>query len=84
MQAYTQPNSGIESFEVVNDFEMNIKFKGSNKVYTYDKFHVGEYAFDIMQTLAWNNYGLCSYINKVVRRKKKATQPKLPHVSSGM
>ena len=68
MHTYDQKESGIRAFEI-HEKHFDVKYKDSEKIYTYHRDNIGQLHFDIMIELAWCGYGLCSYIAKHIRGK---------------
>ena len=65
---YEGSGSGVERFDF-DEKHFDVKFKGSDKVYSYHVDNVGRHALDIMIELAFAGYGLCSYLAKRRRHK---------------
>jgi hypothetical protein len=59
-------NSGVEAYEIGNDF-IKVLFKDGS-VFLYDYAHTGQVAVETMKLLALNGQGLNSFINASVKK----------------
>lgn len=69
MQRYTDTDrdSGVQSFEI-RDTSITVKFKGTNRLYTYSYQKAGSYHVENMKRLALTGDGLNEYINDHVKK----------------
>jgi archaellin len=66
MESYLNRNSGVESFDIGDDY-IKVKFKNTQKIYTYSYEQAGINHVEKMKKLARSGNGLNRYINKHIK-----------------
>lgn len=71
MQRYIKiQETGVSSYEIGNDY-IKVRFN-DDRIYLYDYKIPGKKHIDTMKKLAQKGNGLCTYINKFIRKKYAA------------